>query len=121
MSTLHLRRARRAALGLAALALLYPHPVTAQQPEPASSAPPGATARCRDGTYSFSRHRSGTCSHHGGVAVWLSGGGASTGSRTSPRIDVGPTGLLTARAKTSGRRRGPEPHRRCPPGAHSAR
>lgn len=34
-------------------------------------APQGATARCRDGTYSFSRHRSGTCSRHGGVADWL--------------------------------------------------
>jgi hypothetical protein len=30
----------------------------------------GATARCRDGTYSHSRHHSGTCSHHGGVAEW---------------------------------------------------
>jgi Protein of unknown function (DUF3761) len=29
--------------------------------------PAGATARCADGTYSFSQHRSGTCSHHGGV------------------------------------------------------
>lgn len=35
------------------------------------SPPPGATARCRDGTYSFSQSRSGTCSHHGGVARWL--------------------------------------------------
>jgi CobQ-like glutamine amidotransferase family enzyme len=33
--------------------------------------PAGASARCRDGTYSFSQHRSGTCSHHGGVAGWL--------------------------------------------------
>ena len=33
--------------------------------------PAGATAVCRDGTYSFSQHRSGTCSHHGGVAKWL--------------------------------------------------
>lgn len=30
-----------------------------------------ATAICRDGTYSYSQHRSGTCSHHGGVAHWL--------------------------------------------------
>jgi len=37
------------------------------------SAPPGATARCRDGTYSYSQHHSGTCSHHGGVAQWLDG------------------------------------------------
>jgi hypothetical protein len=35
------------------------------------SVPAGATAKCADGTYSFSQHRSGTCSHHGGVAVWL--------------------------------------------------
>lgn len=34
-------------------------------------APKGATARCQDGTYSFSLHRQGTCSHHGGVAKWL--------------------------------------------------
>ena len=33
--------------------------------------PDGATARCRDGSYSFSQHRSGTCSHHGGVAEWF--------------------------------------------------
>jgi hypothetical protein len=32
--------------------------------------PDGATAQCRDGTWSFSRHRSGTCSRHGGVAAW---------------------------------------------------
>jgi uncharacterized protein YraI len=33
--------------------------------------PKGATARCRDGSYSFSQSRSGTCSNHGGVAKWL--------------------------------------------------
>ena len=33
--------------------------------------PSGATALCGDGTYSFSQHRSGTCSHHGGIAKWL--------------------------------------------------
>lgn len=33
--------------------------------------PAGATAQCRDGSYSFSRHRQGTCSHHGGVSRWL--------------------------------------------------
>lgn len=30
-----------------------------------------ATAICRDGTCSISKSRSGTCSHHGGVARWL--------------------------------------------------
>jgi Protein of unknown function (DUF3761) len=33
--------------------------------------PPGATARCRDGDYSYSTHHSGTCSGHGGVSQWL--------------------------------------------------
>lgn len=33
--------------------------------------PAGASAKCRDGTYSFSQHRRGTCSHHGGVSAWL--------------------------------------------------
>jgi hypothetical protein len=36
-----------------------------------SSDPSGATAKCRDGTYSYSLHASGTCSHHGGVARWI--------------------------------------------------
>jgi hypothetical protein len=36
-----------------------------------STQPPGAAAQCRDGTWSFSEHHQGTCSHHGGVARWL--------------------------------------------------
>ena len=36
-----------------------------------SSDPRGATAKCRDGSYSYSLHASGTCSHHGGVARWI--------------------------------------------------
>jgi len=35
------------------------------------SVPAGASAECRDGTYSFSENRRGTCSHHGGVKRWL--------------------------------------------------
>jgi Protein of unknown function (DUF3761) len=35
------------------------------------AAPAGASAQCRDGSYSFSLHHSGTCSHHGGVSRWL--------------------------------------------------
>ncbi len=37
----------------------------------ATSDPSGATAQCADGTYSYSQHRSGTCSRHGGVARWI--------------------------------------------------
>ncbi len=79
------------------------------------SAPPGATARCNDGTYSFSQHRSGTCSHHGGVAAWLGGGPSAPGPG---RIDVGTTVLLETRTKTSGCALGALPDRRCSPGAY---
>ncbi|HEX6404548.1 MAG TPA: DUF3761 domain-containing protein [Pseudonocardiaceae bacterium] len=41
------------------------------RPQQAAAPPPGATARCNDGTYSFSQHRQGTCSGHRGVAQWL--------------------------------------------------
>lgn len=41
------------------------------RPYYSNTAPSGASARCGDRTYSFSQHRSGTCSHHGGVAEWL--------------------------------------------------
>ena len=33
--------------------------------------PAGATARCKDRTWSKSQNRSGTCSHHKGVAYWV--------------------------------------------------
>jgi hypothetical protein len=39
-------------------------------PAPAPIHPGGATAQCNDGTYSYSAHRQGTCSHHGGVAIF---------------------------------------------------
>jgi resuscitation-promoting factor RpfB len=46
---------------------------TVCRPEHSPTVPAGATAQCVDGTYSFSESRSGTCSHHGGVATWLGG------------------------------------------------
>ena len=54
-------------------------PEAAPQPAPATKAPTktptsgaaaSATAKCKDGTLSYSKHHSGTCSHHGGVAEW---------------------------------------------------
>lgn len=44
---------------------------TVCSPYSSPSAPSGASAQCVDGTYSFSQSRSGTCSHHGGVSLWL--------------------------------------------------
>lgn len=41
------------------------------RPTNAASAPAGASAHCRDGTWSFSESHRGTCSWHGGVGAWL--------------------------------------------------
>ncbi|WP_448665162.1 DUF3761 domain-containing protein [Sphingomonas sp. CJ20] len=41
------------------------------RPRRSNRPPAGASAKCRDGTYSFSQSRRGTCSRHGGVADWL--------------------------------------------------
>lgn len=43
---------------------------TVQSPTQYDSRPAGASARCGDGSYSFSQSRRGTCSHHGGVVEW---------------------------------------------------
>jgi len=47
-------------------------PPAAPPPPPAQPVVPGggATALCNDGSLSYSAHHQGTCSHHGGVAVW---------------------------------------------------
>jgi beta-lactamase superfamily II metal-dependent hydrolase len=48
-----------------------PQPVISEPSPPTPTACPGATAICNDGTCSYSAHRSGTCSHHGGVRQWV--------------------------------------------------
>jgi hypothetical protein len=40
-------------------------------PAYSDTVPARATAQCSDGTYSFSQHHQGTCSHHSGVSLWL--------------------------------------------------
>ncbi|MGA9761646.1 MAG: DUF3761 domain-containing protein [Gaiellaceae bacterium] len=90
----------------------------------AGSAPPGATARCRDGTYSFAKHHQGACSHHGGVAEWLDGSASSSGSGSastsggSKTVRLGRTVLLRRQTKTSDCAPGANPDRRCSPGAY---
>ena len=39
----------------------------------AGPAPAGATAMCKDGSYSMAKHHQGACSSHGGVDKWLDG------------------------------------------------
>lgn len=51
-----------------------PAPAVNPAPPPPSvppTPPAGARAVCADGTYSFSKHRSGACSNHDGVARLL--------------------------------------------------
>jgi hypothetical protein len=49
------------------------------RPEFSVAPPDGWTAQCADGSYSFSEHRRGTCSHHGGVARWRQQSGEPDG------------------------------------------
>jgi hypothetical protein len=57
-----------------------PRPATTTKPAateqiptiaPPATAPAGATAECKDGTFSTSKVHTGACSHHGGVKDWL--------------------------------------------------
>ena len=49
----------------------YGHEVHSPSRTFSGLAPSGASAHCRDGSYSFSEHHQGTCSHHGGVSNWM--------------------------------------------------
>jgi hypothetical protein len=83
----------------------------------AGTVPPGATARCVDGTYSFSQHHSGTCSHHGGVAAWLE----ASATPAAPAASAGVTILVRPRTRTARCTRGVLADRRCSPGAYYSR
>jgi len=48
----------------------------------AAQAPTGATAKCKDDTYSTSSSHRGACKGHGGVAQWLSNAAADTKIKT---------------------------------------
>ncbi len=51
--------------------VVQPAPAPVVKPAPPAPAPGGGpTAKCRDGSLSYSAHRQGTCSYHGGVAIW---------------------------------------------------
>jgi hypothetical protein len=100
------------------LALVIAFALTVTVSGAAAAAPPGATALCRDGTYSYSKHHSGTCSHHGGVKRWLDGSGSGGGSGSTK---TGHTVLLGHRTQTSRCVRSPRPDRSCSPGAYYSR
>lgn len=45
--------------------------ITPTRPLPTLDPLAGVTAICKDGTYSYSQHQQGTCSHHGGIKQWI--------------------------------------------------
>lgn len=53
-------------------------------PKPIAIPSPQPSAVCRDGTYSYSRSRRGTCSHHGGVARWVTLATITTPAESTP-------------------------------------
>ena len=63
-----------------------------------ATAPQGATAKCRDGSYSFSAHHRGSCSHHGGVDSWIQQ--APQTSEKHAREGNGTTGTIQAKEAT---------------------
>src|SRR5439155_852979 len=50
----------------------------------AAQAPKGATAKCKDGTYSTAKTTRGACSQHGGVETWLGNRPATAGKPPAP-------------------------------------
>jgi hypothetical protein len=62
------RKECRAAASTAPVAAAKPAAAVKPASPPAAVGPQGATAKCKDGTYSHSARRSGSCSRHGGVA-----------------------------------------------------
>lgn len=68
-----------------------PEPTYSQRDETPTVQSSTPTARCADGTYSYSANRQGTCSWHGGVAEWLDSSPSAIPSYTTPRRSTSDT------------------------------
>ena len=86
-------------------------------PETIMVRPKVLPALCRDGTYSFSQHHDGTCSHHGGVERWEEQPRANGGGRDyTPGQPQDFGGYAGSQIYTPGR---PAPRQVIPPHAGS--
>src|SRR5437762_3992373 len=56
--------------GMFALAVPTLCPPVAAQAKKTATKPKGATAQCKDGSYSTAKSKQGACAKHGGVATW---------------------------------------------------
>src|SRR5438105_12804953 len=64
--------------------------------EVGAQTPKGATAQCKDGTYSNAKTQRGACSGHGGVATWF---GAEKSETNKPSAETkSSTAAITKRA-----------------------
>jgi hypothetical protein len=65
------QKTAKAAAPAAAATAAAPAPAKSTTAAAGNTDPTGATAKCKDGTYSKSKSHSGACSKHGGVADWI--------------------------------------------------
>ena len=73
-------------------------------PSVGAQAPKGATAQCKDGTYSTAKTKRGACSSHGGVGTWLADEAPSPPATRSPEPPTrSPQPRATTRSQTSER------------------
>lgn len=62
---------KKAMIVLSFALMMSPVFALAKSPVKSSTVPVGATAQCKDGTYTFTKTHKGACSHHKGVLKWL--------------------------------------------------
>jgi len=68
----------------------------------AAAQPKGATAKCKDGTYSTAKTTRGACSQHGGVETWLGAGATTTANAPADATGQCKDGSYTTAATRQG-------------------
>jgi hypothetical protein len=101
-----MRRMFRASIVASAFAFALTVPATTLNAR--AQAPSGATAQCKDGTYSTAKSKRGACSGHGGIASWLADSNSEkpkpTAADKSPRNSDSPANQPTSTSERSAAR-----------------